>query len=201
MAKKHEPHFHSVDVEFPDKAYAVYIIAEDGERNPKVYPLTPIFYTLEEVAFYIRESEEHFLESEDYSIQESALLLPLHLEKLWPLKEEYWHAPSQHYDGLDRIRLFMEVPKQYQLYKLLVTPSGIDEEHNVFLDAALPILASASASDKLLEEFLNRSDYPVLETAKNAALYSFGIPFRFNWQTGKVSIESTIPQHRSEQLN
>ncbi len=199
MAKKQEIAFNSLNVDFPEKAYMAYIVAQEGGRGSKVYPLTPIFYTLDEVAFYIRESEEHFLESEEYSIQETGLLIPLHKDRLLPLKEEYWYGPTEHFDGLDRMRLFMGIPPKYQMYKLLVTPSGMDDEQNIFLDAVLPVLYSAP--DRLIEGFLKTSDYPVLESAREVAIYSLGTPFRFNWQTEEISLASYPPESHSEPIN
>jgi hypothetical protein len=86
---------------------------------------------------------------------------------------------------MDRLRLFKKAADKPELYKLLVTPSFLEETWT--FEAALPFFISSPLT--LIERFMLSSDWPVAQEAKFSAFYTFGKPLRFNWRTKAI-----IPQ-------
>lgn len=117
------------------------------------------------------------------NIVDTSVIVPITLQRLYPLKREFWENPSVHYDAFDRLKGFWNAVERPNFYQLLVTPLWVNKE--LFFHAAIPFYVSST--DRDIESFMLTSDYPVDERAKFAALYTLGIPLRFNWKTGDVT--------------
>lgn len=116
-------------------------------------------------------------------IPEDCMLTSIQFEKLVPLKEAYWQAPSISLDIWKRNQSFAKMAVNPMLYQVLVVATFIDESEQE-LAAVLPML---NADEKTIENFMMMSDQVVDQKAKYAALYTVQKVMRFNWQTYEIS--------------
>ncbi len=170
-----------MDPEFPRQAYMMFVFMVSEGTMIGVYPLSTIFASPREAAIAVRELVASSAER-DITVPEVGILVPVVLDRLLPMKEEYWDNPTQSYGIPERMNVFLPVANQPQMYKLLVTPSHY-EKGTWYFSAVLPLLLSAG--DDLIEKFMTTSDHPVDTRAKHAAIYLFQSPVSFNWVTGE----------------
>lgn len=166
---------------FPLKAYTAYFYLLEGNIN-LYYPTTKIYTSITEIITEAKFIEQMLPTDQDLVIKESAIVIPLNLDRLYPLKEVFWQKPTIHYDHGHRLRLFMKALDYLSFYKLVVTP--ITANNMTIYVGALPILTHAP--DKTIETFMLHSDFPVDETSKFAAIYEFGKPLNLNLNTGET---------------
>jgi hypothetical protein len=174
-------HFCSKSFAYPLKAYTAYFYILE-ENISLYYPTTKIYTSITEIINEAKLIEQILPSDQDLVIKESAIIVPLNLQRLYPLKEIFWQKPTIHYDHGHRLRLFMKALDYLSFYNLVVTP--ITSNSNTFFVGALPILTHAP--DKTIENFMLYSDFPVDETSKFAAIYEFGKPLTLNLDTGEA---------------
>lgn len=168
--------------EFPDRAFAAILIYMNDKGIQFGYPLSSFFTSFDDlrsVALDVIESNK----SLSTNIAEETFILPAIFERTWQLKREYWANPNTEYTSMERMKKFIEAVKNYELYKLLVTPAYI-KKNNTILCATLPF--PVSAPDKTIDQFMLHSDYPVDSSASHAAIYTFEQPYGMNWKTGEI---------------
>lgn len=164
---------------YPNRAFMVYFTLSDSDMKFH-YPASQIFTTLAEVSNEAKLLMEIISMRNNLELNSVASILPITLDKLFPLKEQYWHNPNLHYDYFQRMDLFLRMLDMHEFYKLLVTPLH-DKNKEIFVSAA-PFYITATEAD--IEKFMLLSDFPVDETAKFAAIYKIGAVQQLNWQTG-----------------
>ncbi|MBI4097210.1 MAG: hypothetical protein HY428_02225 [Candidatus Levybacteria bacterium] len=171
--------------DYPSAAYMIFLNPIKGARVLDPYPMTFVYRSLDEVIKILREAVSEIRISGELTILQHVILLPLRFATLYPLRREFWQSPTHHYDSLDRLRTFKPLAKTPQFYKLLVTPTFLDDTGKWHLNATLPLYLSMN--ENIIEQFMFHSDQSVDERAKYAAIYTFGKPIQYNWETKKVS--------------
>lgn len=189
MAKNAE--FCTLTPDFPPEAYMVFLNPIKGARILQPYPMAFIYKSLDEVNEVITQAVQEIQTSNEFNVKQHSLLLPIHFHTLYPMRREFWQSPSHHYDSLDRMRTFQQVATTPELFKLLVTPTYLDENGKWHLNATLPFFQTSD--EKLIEQFMFHSDQSVDKRAKFAALYTFGKPTQYNWETQEISVIKTKP--------
>lgn len=163
---------------------------EDGKRG--VIPMKNVYSDPDSAAFGVEENIER-ANLTGISILDEAILIPVTLYKLFPLKPEYWtHEALFQYDLPRRFYLFLEIAKHPEFFYVLVTPSKVDDSGEVLTDAALPL--RDPEDDLTLEQFMYHSDLPVDERATDAAIYAMSKPKKFNWRTREISEVNKDPE-------
>jgi|SRR3990167_9364055 len=171
--------------DYPNTAYMIFLNPIKGARVFDPYPMTFIYRSLDEVSQVVQEAVKEIQNLGELSVLQHVMLLPLRFVSHYPLRREFWQNPSHHYDSLDRLRTFQPLAKTPQFYKLLVTPTFLDDYGKWHLNATLPLYLSMNES--VIEQFMYHSDQSVDERAKCAAIYTFGKPMQYNWETQKVA--------------
>jgi hypothetical protein len=166
---------------YPIKAFTAYFYMIE-ENTSLFYPTTRIYTSISEIASEAKFIEEMLPPEQNMILSDSAVVVPLNLERLYPMKESFWQKPSIHYDHNHRLKLFMKAMDNLSFYKLVVTP--IKSQNKTVFIGAVPIFSHAT--DKIIETFMMYSDFPVDETSKYAAIYEFGKPISYNIRTGET---------------
>lgn len=184
MTKK-KTRFCDLEPDFPDKAFMVLIFLMPIDQSGNlIYPLEPIFKSLDEAAKSAQEWARNF-EKEGIEVPKFSVLIPIELESLFPLKKEYWEAePTLHLKLENRIMPFIRILGHTGMHKLLVTPTCYRNKKWYFR-AAIPV--GFLATNKDLAKLMTESDLHVDYRAKRVGLYTFGESLRFNWETKKLS--------------
>jgi hypothetical protein len=167
---------------YPLKALITYFYMLEDRVN-LFYPTTKIYTSITEINEEARFIHEMLPEDDSITLMETAIVIPLNLERLYPLRETFWQKPTIHYDHGHRLRLFMQALDNLSFYKLVVTP--ITSNNKTIFVGAIPIFAHAP--DRAIETFMLNSDFPVDESSKFAAIYEFGEPLNLNLKTGTAS--------------
>lgn len=176
----------SIKPHFPKVAYVVYLFYSDGKRT-KLMPLYQIFNEIDAVNDSIKEVIENFSQQDGtIEIPEQAIVVPLTFDSEIPLEHKYWEGEHESYSYSERTHLFLEMLDKPDFHQLFVVPTGYFEDVGIFqLEGALPVKISSNYM-RMIELFLQNSDYGVDERASAAALYSIGKPMRYNWETKKI---------------
>lgn len=127
----------------------------------------------------IRLTKSWTPEVRDY-ISDTALLIPLVFLKKIPLKKEFWENPTIETPMAERQRHFSKAIQYYTFYNVLCTPHRFTRGYTQ-LSAAFPFLKDCS--NKIIDQFMYSSHFPVHEAANAAALYSCLRPYEINWKT------------------
>ncbi len=197
--KKKTTAFCSIEPTYPQSGYITLLFITSDNEITNIYPMMPIFEQVDQITPSIMEVVKNIDKNYDYRIHENAVLIPITYHARFPLKRAYWKNPIQHFDEIDRLKIFMPVVRNPAFYKLLVTPTFLDEKNLWHLHATLPILISSK--DEIIERFMCTSDHPVDERAKSAALYLLGTPVKFNWNTRKITGIHVELQRTEEERN
>lgn len=169
------------DVSFPEEAFVGFVTIIKGEDILMFYPLDAIFANFEEYKKAAQQFTKQF-SIPDLAVSDTGLLMPIVFTEKFPLKRDYWQEPTIEYTTQQRVKLFAGAANVHTLYKLLVTPSSTGKRHA--LNAAAPFFTSATPAH--IETFMYTSDFPVDETAKDAAIYTMDRPFGINWIAGEI---------------
>lgn len=180
-----ELEFCTLTPDFPEEAFMVFLKPIKGARPLDPYPMAFIYRTLDEVNEVVTEAVQEIKESAEFNVQQHALLLPVRFESLFEMRREFWQSTSHHYDSLDRLHTFQPVARTPQFFKLLVTPTYLDESGKWHLNATLPLYHPYSTA--VIEKFMFNADQSVDERARYSAVYSFGESSHYNWETQEVS--------------
>lgn len=165
---------------YPKSAFMVYFRLSD-DTSKFHYPVTQLFTSLTQMRDEAKVLSEIITQRNTLEVDPTAVILPVVLDELFPLKEEYWKSPHVHYDYYQRMDLFLRVLNLPSFFRILVTP--IHEKNREIFVSACPFYAHTG--NKLVEKFMLYSDFPVDETAKFAALYRTMKPKEIDWQTNK----------------
>jgi hypothetical protein len=179
MATSRKVRFGSKNYQFPETAYVEYLKGVDIRGGEYIFPM---FFVLTNISDVRTDAEIVMTQEPDVEIDDTAILLPVHLDRLFPLEKRFWEKPSVHYDASIRVSLFTTMLKRSTLYSLLVTPTM--EKGRERFAAAVPFYGSGDTAS--LERFMLLSDFPVDTAASSAAVYSVGTPITVNWKTGDV---------------
>ncbi len=175
------------DVTFPTEAYMGYVTILKGEEILLFYPLDSIFTSFEEYQVSVKQFAQQF-SVDGLAVSDTGLLAPITFQKRFPLKEEYWQKPTTEYTTEQRVRLFGSAANLHQMYKVLITPSITAKKAR--LHAAIPFFISATDTD--VAQFMYTADFPVDESAKDAAIYMLDKPVPLNWVTGEVIKQNKV---------
>lgn len=168
---------------YPPSAFVGFIMLTTKNGATTAYPLNRM-YTANADFFADAGEHQETIATPGVTISDVGIILPLEFSRIWELKPEYWNDPSVHFGHMDRSKLFSASLSAPAFYDVLVTPSGMKEGTELF-SAAMPI--PAGNTDRVIEQFMRTSDYPVDEEAKYAAVYTPGMPFGINIRTGEVT--------------
>lgn len=189
--------FCTKQVEYPKEGYAVILYLINSEKQNIVYPHSQVFPTKEHIKTELLAFRKDMQDSHGVTLFETCLLMPVFFEADFPLRPEFWEHPDTDYTHNDRRSTFLAASVNAGLHKLLVTPSKTKKEGWQHLAAlAFPV----STPMQTLEQFMMTSNWPVEETAKNAAIYTFGEPRMYDWllkqETGaKINVTSAKMRH------
>lgn len=159
------------------------------------YPFNTIFHSVEAFSHEAETLANNF-HVPNLQLDTTAILLPIRKDRNVKLKPDYWNEPSIPYSIDSRVVLLIDAVRYFRFYSLLVTPWSIKQRAPLFA-AAVPFYAHAP--DERIEHFLRTSDFPVDESANNAALYSLLQPVGINWMTGEsiphVTVTRSVSVH------
>lgn len=181
MKERKNIQYCSKNYPYPVKAFTTFFYVLN-DSSMLYYPTTRIYTSINDIAGEGDFVENTFPDRENMALSDTAIALPLDLERLYPLKKDFWAKPTLHYDHLHRLKLFMKMLEQSDFYRLVVTP--IKNSGEISYVGALPIMSNTP--DSVIEQFMMTSDFPVEETAKFAAIYKVGKPMTINWRTNEA---------------
>ncbi len=186
MPKKKPIDYCSLEPDFPQEAYLLFLfILHEGESVGMV-PLDAIYRTPEDAADAVDDVIEQLGQSEHITIPEEALIMRVTLTTLFPMKQEFWKKPSLSYDQHARVKAFSPVARHPEFYSLLVTPFAYDDAiSSWFFNATLPFLYNGQTD--IVEQFMQTSDQVVEPRAKHSAIYQIEEKNRFNWKTKEIT--------------
>jgi hypothetical protein len=179
MATSRKIRYGTKDYTFPERAYIEYLKGRDARGGEYMFPM---FFVLTEIQDVRTDAELIMSQDSEVEIDETAILLPVHFVRFFPLEKRFWSKPTVHYDTSIRVSLFSHLLKRSTLYSLLVTPTS--EKGKEKFAAAVPFYGNGD--DRSLERFMALSDFPVDTAARNAAVYSVSEPITVNWKTGDI---------------
>ncbi|MDX1372887.1 MAG: hypothetical protein R3321_10475, partial [Nitrososphaeraceae archaeon] len=162
-----------------------------------IYPIGPIYISLNNAIKDVITFHKSFKHNKLVRINKDLLIFPITLNKTYPLKKEYWSNPSIRYSQFDRLKQFSKILSNYNFYNLIVTP--LNYQNLTLLISAIPF--PITATDRDIGNFMMKSDFPVDETAKDAANYSIEEPISYNYNTGKLSSSKSKHPSYSHKLN
>ena len=157
------------------------------------FPLKEIYTNFAE----IEHQSEKFIqknESKNIYIPEAPIIFPINFIGNLPLKAEFWDEPTQEFSATGRINNFLKPLENFRYYKLLVCPISIGKTMKPWATYCFNLNA------KKEEIFFFMSSYYLSMDirAKNAALYHFGNPIRYELKTKKKIL---IKNAASSKLN
>lgn len=173
----------SVVYSFPENALLLFLLIHDHKKLTILYPIGPIYNSIQDILSDSRYFGNITSGEDGLSLSEEALILPIKLEKLYPLEKRFWLTPQINYSHLDRLELFSRVASNHSFFKLIVTPLTYGKK-TLFM-SAFPYYTTAN--DKIVETFMLTSNFPVDQKAKFAAIYNFEKGVHLNWHTGIIS--------------
>ena len=172
----------SIDPKFPKKGYLVTFFFSN-EVNQSIYPIENFYLRPQDAIPYMQEMRTKYPDTQIYS---ELILVPLHFNRHIEMKKEYWtESKSLPYNIQDRIKVFLRFLGEPVFHEMLVVCSGKDRKKKWSFNSAIPL--KLNASQKEIDNFMYNSNLPVDERSKYSALYTVGIPKRFNWETGKIT--------------
>lgn len=183
---------------FPDKAYLIYIFILHNGQLVALLPLDTIFSdpdtAIEGVKAAISQLDPV---SQNMTILEECIIIPMQYQSLFSLKKEYWKKPVLHYSPQVRAKTFLPVIENPLFFSILVTPFVFDDTTSIWhFSAALPLINPPDTKE--IEKFMYQSDHVVEIRAKNAAIYSLENKLRFNWKTGEFRKYDEILQKNAK---
>ena len=174
----------SVTPVFPKEAYLTIVMFADRNtlKLTAIYPLETIDEQLESVCAYARDVVPKLEEGNpDYVAMRTITVFPLVFDRNYPLRREFWESPDVDFSPSSRVNQFAKISKLPEAYDVLVTPSGKTKRVWI-LRAATAFLKNTS--DAAIEQFMLHSNWPVMQTAKYAAIYHLQKPIFLDWETG-----------------
>lgn len=166
---------------FPRYAFVAAIWLE-AEKQNFFYTLKQVFTNLSDMTNLAGELQKEKGDKVK-EITDLTIIIPIKLERLFPMKPEYWKKPEVKFGQWEQMNLYTKMLIDYRPYKLVVTSLGLENGKEYFL-APLPVLDIDL--DNKIDLFMKMSDHPVDETAKSSAVYSIGEPFGYNFKTGEI---------------
>lgn len=188
MTSKKRITYCSITPRFPAKAYMAILMILYQEEIVGFLPSYPVYASTDEFLSdcdYIAQ----YAEKNNVSVHEEAILVPLSLHDLFPLKRIYWEKPSVKFKSHDRSNLILNALHLPYFYKMLVTPSSYAKRRFTFM-TALPFYVTVKKKE--IELFMYESDFPVNEYANQAAIYLLEQPFMLNWKNGEITRHSFL---------
>ncbi len=170
---------------FPKEAYVTVVLFADrkSQELTAIYPLESIDETLESACSYAQDVIPKLeAGNPEYAAMRTMSVFPLVFDRTYPLRREFWESPDVEYSPASRVSQFAKISKFPEAYDVLVTPSGILKRKWI-LRAATALLRQTP--DAVIEQFMLHTNWPVLQTAKYAALYHVHKPIFLDWQTGQ----------------
>lgn len=173
----------TIEHNFPENALLLFLLIHDHKKLKILYPIGPIYNSIHDILADSRYFGNLTSGEDGLSLSEEALILPIKMEKLYPLEKRFWLTPQVNYSHLDRLELFSRVVSNHSFFKLIVTPLTYGKK-TLFM-SAFPYYSTAD--DKIVETFMLTSNFPVDQKAKFAAIYNFETGVHLNWRTGIIS--------------
>lgn len=189
--------------DFPKSAYIVVLFFKTKKAPLMTLPLSNIFTSIEDISTAIDDFYKHLFKSKhgkNTEIMESAILIPITFQKLFPLKKDYWEIHTENLKFVDKILAFVPALANPHLYKLLVVPCAYIKKLNHW-EFAVNYPFSIFTQDSEIEEFMYASKDVVEIKAKYAAFYSLGNPKRYHLETGEVTEIEKQSQEKPKIIN
>lgn len=178
MVKKKDIQYCTEDVPYPLKAYVVALFCTSESELKIIWPLTTLQSDYKDIVKSVRTFQKQVTGKKNGIIlPDICFVMPVLFTRKYPLRKEFWQKPSNPYETSQRLSSFVHAIDKPLLYSLLVTP--MKYRNSWRYAAALPI--PNSTSDSVIEQFMKTSDWPVEESAKDAAIYSFSTVIIYNW--------------------
>lgn len=200
MASKGTKKYCYLTPDFPREAFIVGVFFITKSTPLMITPLHVVSSDLEVIPKSVEDFKCSIQKSQNKDAKEileifnTVMLIPITLQKLYPLKKEFWTKSKKEGDFQERIYAFVPALAHLNLYKLLVTPFNYIKKLNHWEFSALYPF-SVFSDDSEIEKYMYASKEIVEIKAKYAAIYSFGIPKRLNLETGEVTeVEKEIPE-------
>ncbi|MFC1626770.1 hypothetical protein ACFL1P_01040 [Patescibacteria group bacterium] len=168
---------------YPSKAYLGFMTIMKQKNISLIYPFMHLFSTLkhfqQDALVFIKS-----MEKKNIQVNHHAMIYPITLTEIFPLKKSYWDNSTIKYSNEKRIHLLVKSAQFYAFYKLVVTPINLESKKPIYLPA-FPI--TLQTPDTIIEQFMIHSDFPVDKVAKFAGIYRFNKPFGINALTGEIN--------------
>ncbi len=172
----------SVNIDYPKQAYITYLLIMRQDKKNFFLPLYDLYADFEPIEQYVRNFiAEMKIKKPEIFIPPMPIVFPLSFSSNVRLKKEYWDKPTLEYTWADRINSFHKVLENYQFYQLLVTPVAAGKSISLQVSHCFQI----TAQEPEISLFLSMTFMSMDMRAKNAALYRFGNPVRFEYESGK----------------
>jgi len=171
-------------IEYPKNAFAVLLPIYYEDQLIDLTPLHLIVRSLDEITDYIDATNDHFSENSELYCSDEVMVVPLTLSRLYTLNPGHWAEPEIEFSLDSRKGMFLSMLERPQFYQMLVTFSRIVPDSDPELLAAAPF---STARNEDIDIFIQKSDWAVDISAKQAAIYTVHPPFDYQWRTGQVT--------------
>ncbi len=198
MIKNQKEKYCYLTPDFPKEAFIIVATLSSITKLPLMFtPLSYVIKNMEEADKCIEDfiiGINKLANEDKIKVLEYTMIIPITLEKLFPLKKDYWTKGKIDPKYDDKFFAFLPAISNRSFYKILVEPCEYVKKTNHWeLHVAYPF--SVFDDDKEVEKYIYGSDNVVDTRAKYVALYLFGEAKRYNWKTGEISdVEKNKPK-------
>lgn len=157
------------------------IFMEDRNGDLRLIPLDLIYISIEASFKAIRDLRRELV-GKEWKVLNYAAYLPIKLNRLFPLKKEFWVKSEAKDITPERIHAFILMSNNPLTYLLPVVPR---ENRKTKWKLAVDFPFSIFTNDTEIEEYMYKSNSVVTPKASSAAIYTLGLPKRLNLLTGQ----------------
>jgi len=179
-------------ITYPKVAYLVYMLLMKKDKTNILFPLEDIFTSFEKIKLYA----EKFLKNipgDDFFVPPAPIVFPLRLTSNIRLNHKQDETTPLQFTKADRINNFLKPLENFQFYQLLVIPS-ID---GPLIRRHAAYCFSINAPRKEISLFIESTKLGLVKNVRNAALYIFEEPLRFELEeNNKVKIVTPSSQKK-----
>jgi len=180
MAKK----YCYLEPEFPQSGFLISVFFRDAENGMKfLYPMIPLFASIDQAVKYVERDEKRYIKRRIFPY--GAAVYKLVCQDRLPLKKEYWTKTTGEIGSYERMMAFLELSKHPLLYRVVVVPRYYDKKIKDF-NYAVAHPFYVSSDNRPLEMYMLKSQMPVDEKAKSAAIYGIEEVFGWGWESKKL---------------
>jgi hypothetical protein len=162
---------------YPEETYFTIIFSEDSRDLTHLIPLHFVSENIYEISHLIKQMEVK--SQSDLRISQNAILVPLKLDSLLPVRQNSCKNKACIYSKWYRMKAFLELLKSPSFYNIMVLPSFYINKKWHFL-AEFPF--SITSSNKVYEYYFKHSSPLLNNDIQYFALYSCSKPIVYNWK-------------------